>query len=89
MKLCIMDGSMAGQSFEVKEEITTIGRSSRTIFRWETFCFSEACQDYQKWKQVLSRGPGAKRTLLTVIPSVPVFRLKSRKGISSPLAMSC
>jgi len=27
MELCIMDGSMAGQSFEVKEEITTIGRS--------------------------------------------------------------
>ena len=27
MELCIMDGSTAGQSFEVKEEITTIGRS--------------------------------------------------------------
>jgi adenylate cyclase len=27
MELCIMDGSMAGQSFEVKEDITTIGRS--------------------------------------------------------------
>ena len=27
MEICIMDGSMAGQSFEVKEEITTIGRS--------------------------------------------------------------
>ena len=27
MELCFMDGSMAGESFEVKEEITTIGRS--------------------------------------------------------------